>query len=132
MPKLISTDFKALPAMLLISLCKKLVKASPIFMFTLPPPPPPPRYIPVTSMLTASFARSSGPFEVSSSCIAMSSGAVRVNCNPRFSSCWVSSMPTSKFTKRGDDCPVRVTDVRTRSVAVRFKVGSMGLPVHCT
>jgi len=41
-------------------------------------------------------------------------GAVRVNCNPRFSSCWVSSMPTSKFTKRGDDCPVRVTDVRTR------------------
>ena len=96
------------------------------------PPLPPPRYMPVTSILTASLARSSAPLAVSSSCIAKSSGASRVNCRPRFSSRCVSSMPTSKFTRRGDDCPAGVTDVRTRSVATRFSVGSIGSPVHCT
>ena len=126
-----SIVFKALPAILLISLCKKLFNASPMLRFAFVPLEPPARYIPVTSILTACFAFSSSPMRANSSCIAASSGASRINCKPRFSSRWVRAMPTSKFTIRVEFSP-DVTLVRMRSVALRFSVGSITSPLHWT
>ena len=83
-------------------------------------------------MLTANLARSSGPLAVSSSCIAISSGASKVNSSPKFSKVCESASPTSNFTCRGEDCPVGVTEARNCSVAAKSRRGFIGSPIHCT
>ena len=131
MPSVMSTVFKALPAMLVISLCRNEFRA---LLASKPPdlpvPPPSPRYMPVASMATASFPRSSLDMATSWFWMEASSGASRVNSSPMFSSELVMATPTSKLTDRGTSFSVTVE--RTRSVATMFMLGFIGFPVNST
>ena len=127
-PMLRSSVFRALPVMLLISLCRKELSAE--FMEK-PLVLPSARYMPVVSMVTASLPRCSVLMEASSLLTALSSGALMMNSSPMSLSVRVMTTPQSKATLRLW-LPSLLTAALVRSVAVMLSRGFMGSPVNST
>ena len=119
---------RALPAMLVISLCNKAFRA--LVVENPPLSLSPNKYMPVANMVTATFPRSSIDMAASWFCTVMSSGAAMVNSSPMFSNVRVMDSPTSKETVRG--VSFSVTVARIRSDAEMFKVGFRIGPLKST
>ena len=116
----------ALPVILLISLFRNALRAE--FMEKAPVLPSA-RYMPVVSIVTASFPRCSVPMACNSPCISISSGASRVNSRPMSLSVFVIFTPQSNVTLR--PTPLAPDTVAlVRSVAAIFSAGFMGSPVN--
>ena len=128
MPTLTSMVFRAEPVMLLISLCRKELRA--VFMEK-PAVLPSARYMPVVSIVTAILPRSSFDKAESSLLTALSSGASMMNSSPMSLRVLVMTTPQSKDTF----LPMPLSSVTlalVRSVAVMFNRGFMGSPVNST
>ena len=119
MPTLRSRVFRAEPAMLLISLCRKELRAE--FMEK-PLVLPSARYMPVEIIPTASLPRCSSVIVASSPLIPLSSGASMVKVTPMSFRVFVMATPQSKSTLLLG--PLSLPTVAfTCSVAVMFSFG---------
>ena len=128
MPTLRSRVFRAEPAMLLISLCRKELRAE--FMVKLLVLPLA-RYMPVVSIVTATLPRSSTVIVASSPLMSLSSGASMMNCRPMSLSVLVMTTPQSKATLR--EAPLSLLTVAlVRSVAVMLSFGFVASPANST
>ena len=127
MPRLRSKVLIALCVMLFISPCRNALRASFMVMLLLDSPL---RYIPVVSIVTASFPLSSMPIVASSFFIAMSSGASSVNSSPMSLRVLVTFTPQLNATLRL--LPPSETRAFTLSVAVMFSRGFIMSPENST
>ena len=127
-PTLRSRVLKAEPAMLLISLWRKELRAEFIEKLLVLPSA---RYMPVVSMVMATLPRSSFDIVVSSPPIVWSSGASMMNSSPMLLRVLVMITPQSNATLRVVPPSVE-TVALVRSVAVMFRRGFIGSPVNST